>query len=356
MRKLFKILWIMALGMTGFFILLLLLINFRVIGNMVSIEALKNPRSVLTSEIIAVDGTVLGKYCQVDSAYTYYGVISKDVINALIATEDVRFFSHSGIEFSYIMKIPYYLIIGKGKNISGTITQQLARRLLVSNGSVLVTTNIIARTFQKMQEWLLTIKLERNFTKQEIITLYLNGVPFGDSIYGVQNAAGTFFSKDASHLSLEEAATLVGMLRGKDLYNPYRNLNISRLRRNVVIDLMQKNDVITQAEANEAKSKHIVLRYSAINYYRGLVPHFRDILREELKAWCKEYKKADGTEYDLCRDGLKIYTTINPRMDIVMMRVDSIAKSVFVIGIKDRYGNILQTVAKKSDQRERMTF
>ena len=315
MKKSVKILWITVLGGMGIFILMLLLINFRIIGNMPSMETLENPRAALASEVIADDGTILGKYYQVDRSSSDYDEISKNVINALIATEDVRFYDHSGIDPYGTMAIPFYLAIGK-KRGSSTITQQLALNLQADNTGALRASNVIKRGFQKMQEWLIAVKLERNFTKQEIITLYLNTVPFGDNVYGIENGARTFFSKDAGHLSIEEAATLIAMLKGTNLYNPRRNPKRSLDRRNTVIELMAKNDFITDAEANAAKSKPIVLRYNKIDHNKGLAPYFREVLRDELKTWCKDHKKADGAEYNLYRDGLKIYTTINPRMQM----------------------------------------
>lgn len=315
MKKSVKILWITVLGVMGIFILMLLLINFRIIGNMPSMETLENPRAALASEVIAEDGTILGKYYQVDRSSSDYNEISKNVINALIATEDVRFYDHSGIDPYGTMAIPFYLAIGK-KRGSSTITQQLALNLQADNNGTLRASNIIKRGFQKMQEWLIAIKLERNFTKQEIVTLYLNTVPFGDNVYGIENGARTFFSKDAGHLSIEEAATLIAMLKGTNLYNPRRNPVIARDRRNTVIELMQKNNFITEAEANAAKSNPIVLRYNKIDHNKGLAPYFREVLRDELKTWCKDHRKADGAEYNLYRDGLKIYTTINPRMQM----------------------------------------
>jgi len=315
MKKSVKILWITVLGVMGIFVLMLLLINFRIIGNMPSMETLENPRAALASEVIAEDGTILGKYYQVDRSSSDYNEISKNVINALIATEDVRFYDHSGIDPYGTIAIPFYLAMGK-KRGSSTITQQLALNLQADNNGTLRASNMIKRGFQKMQEWLIAIKLERNFTKQEIITLYLNTVPFGDNVYGIENGARTFFSKDAGHLSIEEAATLIAMLKGTNLYNPRRNPVIARDRRNTVIEQMQKSNFITEAEANAAKSHPIVLRYNKIDHNKGLAPYFREVLRDELKTWCKDHRKADGSEYNLYRDGLKIYTTINPRMQM----------------------------------------
>lgn len=303
------------MGGLGFFLLLLLLINFRIIGNMPSLEELENPRAALAAEVIADDGTILGKYYQVDRSSSDYNEISKNVINALIATEDRRFYTHSGIDAKGTAAVPFYLLVGK-KRGSSTITQQLALNLQMDNTGKQRARNPIVRAYQKLQEWIIAIKLERNFTKQEIVTLYLNTVAFGDNVYGIENGARTFFSKDAAHLSISEAATLVAMLNGTSRYNPRRNPQLAMGRRNWVVDKMQENGYITPAEATTNKGAPIVLRYNKIDHNKGLAPYFREVLRDELKAWCKEHKKADGSEYNLYRDGLRIYTTINPRMQL----------------------------------------
>jgi penicillin-binding protein 1A len=315
MKKSVKILWITALSVLGLFILFLVLINFHVIGNMPSMDTLENPSAALASEVIADDGTILGKYYQVDRSSSDYNEISKNVINALVATEDVRFYEHSGIDPWATVAIPFYLAVGK-KRGSSTITQQLALNLQADNKGIYRAKNFVERSFQKMQEWLIAIKLERNFTKEEIITLYLNTVPFGDNVYGIENAARTFFSKDAGHLSIEEAATLVAMLKGNTLYNPRLNPKYSLDRRNTVINNMEKANFITSGEATAAKSTPIVLRYNKVDHNKGLAPYFREVLRDEMKDWCKTHKKSDGNEYNIYRDGLKIYTTINPRMQM----------------------------------------
>lgn len=315
MKKSVKILWRVAFGILALFVLFILLINFRVIGNMPSMDELENPRAALASEVIADDGTILGKYYQVDRSSSDFNEISKNVINALIATEETRFYQNSGIDAKGTLAIPFYLLIGK-KRGSSTITQQLALNLQTDNLGKQRATNPISRGFQKLQEWIIAVKLERNFTKQEILTLYLNTVAFGDNVYGIENGARTFFSKDAGHLSIEEAAILVGMLKGNTLYNPRRNPQLALSRRNTVIDNMVDANFITPAEAAAAKSKPIVLHYNKIDHNKGLAPYFREVLRDEVKTWCKDHKKADGTPYNLYRDGLKIYTTINPRMQL----------------------------------------
>lgn len=315
MKKSVKLLWIVVGSGFALFLLLILLINLRFIGNMPSIEELENPRTALASIVYAEDGTIMGKYLQVDRSNIEYKDISKNVINALLATEDRRFYDHSGIDAKGTIAIPFYLLVGK-KRGSSTISQQLALNLQQDSEGKTRSSNTFVRAFQKLTEWVIAIKLERNFTKDEILTLYLNTVAFGDNVYGIENGARTFFSKDPSRLSIEEAATLVGMLKGVTQYNPRRNPVMARDRRNTVIDNMVDEGYITKADGEAAKNRPIVLRYNKIDHNKGIAPYFREVLRAELKQWCKEHKKADGTEYNLYRDGLKIYTTINPRMQL----------------------------------------
>ncbi len=310
-----KILWYTVFGGIGLLVLLVLLINFRIIGNMPSMEDLENPRAALASVVLGDDGYVLGKYYEVDRSNTDYKDISPNVIKALIATEETRFYDNSGIDAKATIAIPFYLAIGK-KRGSSTITQQLALNLRNDRLNTQRSSNMFGRGFQKLEEWIIAIKLERNFTKQEILTLYLNTVAFGDNVYGIENGARTFFSKSAATLTIEEAAILVGMLKGNTLYNPRRNPRTALSRRNTVIDNMVKENAITQAEAATAKSKPIVLRYNKIDHNKGLAPYFREVLKDELRTWCKTHTKADGSNYNLNRDGLKIYTTINPRMQM----------------------------------------
>lgn len=315
MKKSVKILWWTFAGGIVLFVLLLLMINLRLIGHMPSMEELENPRTALASEVIAEDGTIMGKYYQVDRSNVDYKDISKNVINALLATEDRRFYDHSGIDAKGTLAIPFYLLIGK-KRGSSTISQQLALNLQADVEGKERSRNTFVRAFQKMSEWVIALKLERNFTKQEILTLYLNTVAFGDNVYGIENGARTFFSKDPSRLNIEEAAVLVGMLKGVTQYNPRRNPQMALNRRNTVIDNMVDEGYITKQEGEAAKNRPIVLRYNKIDHNKGLAPYFREVLRTELRTWCKEHKKADGSEYNLYRDGLKIYTTINPRMQL----------------------------------------
>jgi len=275
---------------------------------MPSITELENPSSALSSEIFASDGTVMGRYYVQDRSNSKYSEISQNVYNALIATEDERFTEHSGIDGRATLRA----IVFAGREGGGsTITQQLAFNLF--NGER--ARNKIARSFQKLKEWVLAVKLERNLTKNEIITLYLNTVPFPDNVYGIKNASQTFFSKTPDKLSIDEAATLIGTLKANTKYNPRSHPKESFDRRNTVIEQMLKYNKITAAEATSYKAKPIKLDYHKLDYHEGTAPYFRQVLEKQVKAALKEIRKP-GTDdkYDIYKDGLRIYTTIDMKM------------------------------------------
>lgn len=308
MKKSVRIFWRIFLIGFGLFVLLIALANFGVFGKMPSLKDLENPSIQQASEVYAVDGTLMGKYYteKGNRSSVKYRDISKHVIDALVATEDERFYNHSGIDFKSTMRA----VFTAGKQGGGsTITQQLALNLFNERAS-----NKAVRVMQKLKEWIIAIKLERNFTKEEIITLYLNAVPFGDNIYGIRNASRTFFQKEPDVLKVEEAAVLVGMLKANYTYNPRRNPKQSKERRNVVLDQMAKNGKITDAEATKLKSLPITLSYRKLDENTGYAPYFREILKDEVRTALKGLEKPDGGSYDIYEDGLKIYTTINPRM------------------------------------------
>ncbi|MFN5761984.1 MAG: transglycosylase domain-containing protein, partial [Sphingobacteriales bacterium] len=260
-----------------------------------------------SSEVYAADGTLMGKFYLKDRTNVKYGDISQNVVKALISTEDERFYQHAGIDIKSLLRAVVYL--GKEGGAS-TLTQQLAKNLLNQG-----TSNKVMRVIEKFKEWIVAIKLERNFTKEEIIALYLNMVSYGDEIYGIRNAAKTYFQKEPSRLSVVEAAVLVGLLKGNTIYNPRRNPKAALDRRNTVIDQMVRNNYLSESEANDIKPKPIQLKYKKLNENAGIAPYFRDVLRDEVKEWCKENKNPKTDEpYDIYKDGLKIYTTINPRM------------------------------------------
>lgn len=303
-----KIFWRIFLIGFGAFLLLIALANFGVFGKMPSIDDLKNPEIQQASELYAADGTLMGKYYTERGNRTNvkYRDISKHVIDALVSTEDERFYNHAGIDFKSTLRAVFTL----GRQGGGsTITQQLAKALLEQGSK-----NKAWRMIEKMKEYIIAVKLERNFTKEEIITLYLNAVPFGNNIYGIRNASRTFFQKDPDQLKVEEAALLIGMLKGNTLFNPVRNPTAARDRRNVVISQMAVNGKLNVDTAKRLKALPIKLNYRKMDENTGYAPYFREVLKDELKDALKGVEKPNGDSYDIYEDGLKIYTTINPRM------------------------------------------
>ncbi|MFZ9241086.1 MAG: transglycosylase domain-containing protein, partial [Chitinophagaceae bacterium] len=248
-----------------------------------------------------------GKFYLKDRINVKYQDISPFVIRALIATEDERFYDHSGIDIKSLARAIVFL--GREGGAS-TITQQTAKALLGQQSRKSVT-----RVIEKLKEWIVAIRLEKNFTKEEIITLYLNMVNYGEETYGIRNAAKTYFQKEPGQLAVEEAAVLVGVLKGSTRYNPRRNPKAAMSRRNTVLDQMVRNDFLTKEEAKSLKMAPIQLKYLKMDENSGIAPYFREMLRDDLKEWCKQNENPKtGEPYDLYRDGLKIFTTINPKM------------------------------------------
>lgn len=310
MKKSIRIFWQIFLGGTGVFILLIALIMLGVFGKLPSLQELENPSILQASEIIAVDGTPMGRFYSEkgNRSVVNYKDISPNVINALVATEDERFYDHSGIDF----KRTFSAIAFLGQRGGGsTITQQLALNLF--NGER--ASNFFLRGIQKLKEYIIAIRLERNFTKQEILALYLNAVPFGDNVYGIRNAARTFFQTEPDRLNPVQAATLIGMLKGNSLYNPRIYPINANNRKNVVLNQMEKNNYLSAADAERFKAMPIPLNYKKTDENSGYAPYFREaVLKDAVREALKDVKKPDGDSYDIYKDGLKIYTTINPRM------------------------------------------
>ena len=327
---------------------------------MPSLEELENPSILQATEIYANDGFLMGKYYldRGNRSNAKYRDISKHVVDALISTEDVRFYDHSGIDAKGLARA--FLHLGRDGGAS-TITQQLAKNML-GQGSK----NIYRRIIEKFKELIIAVKLERNFTKEEILSLYLNVVPFSDNIYGIRNASLAFFQKEPDRLDVEEAAVLVGMLKGNTLYNPRNHPLAAFNRKNTVIDQMQKNNCFSEEEARQLKLKPIPLNYKKQDENAGLAPYFREELRGEVKKWCKDHKNpATGKPYDIYRDGLKIYTTINPRMQLyaeeaVAARMPTLQKvlnsqpSLKNGKVWKEHDNILQAAMKNSDRWKNM--
>lgn len=311
MRRSVKIFWKFFLGGFASFIIFLLLCNWGVFGSMPSIEDIQNPTAKLSSQVYAQDGSLMGKYYLEDRIVVDYKDINPNIINALIATEDERFQKHSGIDLRAIARA----IRGLGKDGgASTITMQTAKNLFTENWA---TRNFLLRGIQKVKEAIIAVKLEKNFTKEEILALYLNSVEYSDHVYGIRNAAKTFFQKEPDRVNIEEAAMLVGMVNAPSLYNPRKNPKNAFERRNIVIDQMKKNGYISSEKADTLKATAIDLsKYKKLDETTGIGPYFRMVLGEELKKWCEEHKKPNGDKYNLYKDGLKIYTTINPKMQI----------------------------------------
>lgn len=308
MKKAVRIFWRIFFGGLAAFILVIVLANFGVFGAMPSISELQNPSILQASEVYAEDGTLMGKYYteRGNRSNVKYRDISPFVIDALVATEDERFYSHSGIDFRSTMRATFTLGAEGG---GSTITQQLALNLFNERAS-----NKALRVIQKLKEWIIAVKLEKNFTKEEIITLYLNAVPFGNNVYGIRNASRTFFQKEPDRLTVEEAALLVGMLKGNSIYNPVRNPKLALDRRNTVLSQMEKNGKITSVEAKRVKALPIKLNYRKLDENTGYAPYYREVLKDEIKEALKDVEKPDGGKYSIYNDGLKIYTTINVQM------------------------------------------
>lgn len=308
MNRSVVIFWRIFLGGFAAVILLIVLVTLGVFGKLPSLSELENPSILQASEVYAVDGTLMGKYYTERGNRTNvkYRDISKHVVDALISTEDERFYSHSGIDFQATLRA----VLTAGRQGGGsTITQQLSKALLEQGSR-----NKAWRVIEKLKEWIVSIRLEKNFTKEEILTLYLNAVPFGNNIYGIRNASRSFFQKDPDRLNVEEAALLVGMLKGNTIYNPVKNPKAALDRRNIVIGQLEANGKITPAQAGKLKATPIKLNYKKMDENTGYAPYFREILREEVRQILKGVKKPNGGSYNIYDDGLKIFTTINPRM------------------------------------------
>jgi penicillin-binding protein 1A len=306
-----SLLWKIFIGIIAFSAIFIFCIGLGLFGKMPTFRDLENPKSNLASEVISEDNVVLGTYYVQNRSNVRYEQISPNVINALVATEDIRFYSHSGIDFRRTFTILFYNLIGKKQGAS-TITQQLALNLFSERAK-----NPFKRIIQKLQEWIIAVKLERNYTKEEILTLYLNTVDFGAyNTFGIKSAARTYFNTTPNKLTPDQAAVLIGMLKGPSYYSPKNNPERALGRRNTVLENMAKAGYLSTEETEKFQQLPLNLNFNPANYNVGLAPYFRATLKKEIQRIFEEQAitKADGTPYDLDRDGLKIYTTINASM------------------------------------------
>ncbi|MDP9077959.1 MAG: transglycosylase domain-containing protein [Bacteroidota bacterium] len=294
------------------FVLLLVATFFGAFGPLPGFRAIENPKSNQASEVLAADKTVLGTYYVQNRSSVNYSQLSPNVVNALIATEDTRFYEHSGIDFQRLPSLIFFNLIGS-KQGGSTITQQLAKNLFSNGGSH----NPFVRFTQKLKEWIISIELERRYTKQEIVTMYLNTVDFGAyNTFGIKSAARTYFSVSPDKLTPEQAALLVGMLKGTGYYSPIRHPDRALARRNTILELMDKQGFLSGGQVEELKQKPIGINFSPNTHNDGPAPYFRAVLKQEIQKIFKDQNivQSDGTQYDLDRDGLKIYTTIDATM------------------------------------------
>ena len=304
-----KAFWrIFFLGLGGI-MLFFLFASWGIFGTMPSFEDLENPDSNLATEIISSDGVILGKYFEKNRSQLKYTDLPKNLVQALVATEDERFFEHSGIDGRGTLRAIASLGSSGG---ASTLTQQLAKQLFHGEGSKFLPFRIV----QKIKEWIIAIRLERQYTKNEIIAMYCNVYDFGNYSVGVSSASQTYFSKEPKDLTIDESAILVGMFKNSGLYNPVRNPQGVKNRRNVVLSQMAKGKIITQEEKVRLQNLPITLHFKLESHREGTATYFREYLRDYMKKWADENKKSDGSDYDIYKDGLKIYTTIDSRMQL----------------------------------------
>ncbi len=293
----------------GGVLLFFLFASWGLFGSMPSFSELENPESNLATEIISSDGVTLGKFFNENRTPIKYSDLPKPLVNALIATEDERFREHSGIDGRGTLRAVLSLGTNGG---ASTLTQQLAKLLFHGEGSKFLPFRIV----QKIKEWIIAIRLERQYTKDEIIAMYLNKADFINTAVGIRSAAKVYFAKEPKNLTIDEAAMLVGMLKNPSLFNPLRREEKVKERRNVVLKQMKKNGFLTESEKENYQKRPIKLTFSPEKYNEGSATYFREYLREYMKKWVKENKKEDGSDYNIYSDGLKIYTTIDSRMQL----------------------------------------
>lgn len=398
--------WIILCAPVALILLLLLLTRLGAFGKLPTFEELENPKSNLATEIYSDDGEMIGSFFIQNRSYVDYNELSPALVAALISTEDMRFYSHSGIDFISLARVAVKtLALGNRRQGGGsTITQQLAKNLYprdtavynnpISKGSKLV--------ISKLKEWITAVMLEYNYTKEEIITMYLNTVPYGSNAYGIKSAARTFFNKLPSELNVQEAAMLVGVVNAPTRYSPRSNPDRALARRNTVISRMREKGYLTRAQRDSIQALPIELDFRPISHNAGTGTYFRETLRmvmtsgkpsresfgpgaagdwdyrqaveqwesNPLYGWCDKNVKANGQPYDLYRDGLKIYTTVNATMqryaeqavweqmgETVQPMMDRVTKargSVFSDISKDEREAIMRRAKKNSDRYRQM--
>ena len=310
--KYIKTLWWIFGGLWIFIFLFFFLLSIGWLGFMPSFEELENPRSLQASEVLSDDGEVLGFIGLENRSNVTYDQISPNLINALVATEDVRFYKHSGIDSRSLFRVLFKTVIGRHGSSGGgsTITQQLAKNLFPRGKR-----SKLGVVFVKFKEWVVAVKLEHNYSKQEILAMYFNTVDFGSNAFGVKTASKTFFDKTPAELDVDEAALMVGLLKAPTTYSPILHPEASKNRRNTVLSQMKRYGYLSEEDFEMYKEKPVDMsHYTPQSHNDGLATYLREYLRTYMKHWCSHHRKPNGEHYDVHRDGLRIYTTIDSRM------------------------------------------
>ena len=307
-RRSIKVFWmVFSIGVLSF-VTIFLAAGFGLLGKMPEFRQLENPKTNLATQIYSFDNKVIGKFYYNDNRTPlYYEEIPKNLIDALIATEDERFYDHSGIDFRSTLRAVVYL--GE-KGGASTVSQQLARQLFTGVRS----RNTLDAVIQKIKEWVIAVQLERRYAKKEILTMYLNLYDFNYNADGLRSAANIYFSKEPSDLLMEESAMLVGMLKNSSLYNPIRRPELVTSRRNIVFQQMLRNEMLTQKEVDSLQQLPLQIQFNPQSHREGLATYFRAYLRQFMLNWIQDNPKPDGEKYNLYLDGLTIYTTLDSKM------------------------------------------
>jgi len=310
-KKFFFRFWMVYLVLLAAVIIFFYGIAYEWFGPMPSFEELENPSTNLASEIYSADGVLLGTYYIENRSNVHFQELSPNMVSALLAIEDIRFTEHTGIDRKALIRVAWGVVTGNKKGGGSTLTQQLAKNLFPRSQN-LSTSKLVIRKFQ---EWVTATKLERNYSKEEIMAMYLNTVAFGSHAYGIKSASLTFFNKPPDSLLIEEAALMAGVVNAPTWYSPVRNPERALQRRNLVITKMAEYGFITAQVADSVKRIPIDMdNYGIMDHNAGQANYFREFLRAQMHTWCANHFKADGTPYNLYKDGLKIYTTIHSKM------------------------------------------
>jgi len=294
MSKFSKWIWRLFLGGLVAIFLIFMLAALDVFGTLPTFEELENPENNLATEVISIDGETLGKYYRENRTPVKFSELPDNLIEALIATEDERFYEHSGIDFQGTARAAAKL--GRDGGAS-TITQQLAKMLFTKTASG----NIGKRLIQKVKEYVISLRLEKQYTKNEILTMYLNKYDFGHAAVGIRSASRIYFGKEPNELSIDQSAMLVGMLKNSSLYNPMRREELVTNRRNVVLGQMVRNEFLTEQAKDSLQKLPLELDINLEGHSDGTATYFREYVREFMRKWMKENPKTNGESYNIYR-------------------------------------------------------